>query len=70
MIEDLDKFTITSLERTYILAIFAPGQKELLRIDKDGNVIAPDLESATLAGKMFVESIRTYILKMLGEQNE
>jgi hypothetical protein len=35
-----------------------PDGKELLRITADGQVIAPDLEAANEAGRVFVESVR------------
>jgi hypothetical protein len=34
--------------------------KELIRIMPDGTIIAPDLESASEAGKLFIESIRIH----------
>jgi hypothetical protein len=34
------------------------GGKEILRIERNGNVIAPDLESASEAGRVFVQAIR------------
>jgi hypothetical protein len=37
---------------------FKNVNKELLRIEKDGTVIAPDLESASEAGRIFVQMIR------------
>ncbi len=37
---------------------FNVGDKEILRIERSGEVIAPDLESASEAGKMFIEAIR------------
>jgi hypothetical protein len=37
---------------------FTNANKELLRIEKNGNVIAPDLESASEAGRIFVQTIR------------
>jgi hypothetical protein len=37
---------------------FSQCNRELLRIEKDGTVIAPDLESASEAGKVFVQAIR------------
>ena len=40
------------------LAFNVGGNKELLRIEKNGDVIAPDLESASEAGRVFIESIR------------
>lgn len=41
------------------IVIFNAGDnRELLRIQKDGTVIAPDLESASAAGKLFVHAIR------------
>jgi hypothetical protein len=37
---------------------FNVGNKEILRIERSGNVIAPDLESASEAGRVFIETIR------------
>jgi len=37
---------------------FNVGGKEILRIERNGNVIAPDLESASEAGRVFVQAIR------------
>lgn len=49
-----------------ILTITSPTKK-LLEIKKDGTIIAPDLESASEAGRVFVESMRESLLKLLGE---
>lgn len=43
---------------TYDALTFTDANKELLRIEKNGNVIAPDLESASEAGRIFVQTIR------------
>lgn len=37
---------------------FNVENKEILRIERNGNVIAPDLESASEAGRVFIETIR------------
>lgn len=37
---------------------FNVGGKEILRIERNGNVIAPDLESASEAGRVFVQTVR------------
>jgi hypothetical protein len=37
---------------------FRGANKELLRIEKDGTVIASDLESASEAGRVFVQTVR------------
>ena len=41
-----------------VVTFNAENNRELLRIQKDGTVIAPDLESASEAGKVFVQTIR------------
>ena len=41
-----------------VVTFNAGDNRELLRIQKDGTVIAPDLESASAAGKVFVQAIR------------
>ena len=43
---------------TDAVCTFNVGDKEILRIERSGEVIAPDLESASAAGKMFIETIR------------
>jgi hypothetical protein len=40
---------------------FNVENKELLRINKNGNVIAPDLESASEAGRIFVQTVRAQL---------
>jgi|LakMenE18May11ns_1017448.scaffolds.fasta_scaffold8417463_1 hypothetical protein len=37
---------------------FNVENKEILRIERNGNVIAPDLESASEAGRVFVQTVR------------
>lgn len=37
---------------------FNVGDKEILRIERNGDVIAPDLESASEAGRVFIQTIR------------
>lgn len=44
-----------------IVTINGPGSVELLRILPSGTVIAPNLESASEAGKVFVEAIRGHL---------
>jgi hypothetical protein len=46
--EDYPSLTLTSVE----------NNRTLLAIHNDGTVIAPDLESASEAGRVFVQSIR------------
>ena len=48
-------------EGNEIITITAGTGRELLRIMPSGEVIAPDLESASEAGRVFVEGIRTYL---------
>ena len=43
---------------TDAVCTFNVGDKEILRIERSGEVIAPDLESASEAGKVFVQAIR------------
>lgn len=41
--------------------IHVDGGREVLRITPDGEVIAPSLEAASEAGRVFCESVREYI---------
>ena len=46
------------ISTTDAVVTFNVGDKEILRIERNGDVIAPDLESASAAGKLFVQAIR------------
>lgn len=46
------------ISTTDAVATFNVGDKEILRIERNGDVIAPDVESASEAGKVFVQAIR------------
>lgn len=46
------------ISTTDAVLVFNVGDKEILRIERNGNVIAPDLESASEAGRVFIETIR------------
>jgi hypothetical protein len=39
--------------------------RELLRLGADGTVLAPDIEAANEAGRVFVESLREQLSNML-----
>ena len=53
--------------QTHAQQIVVCGERgELLRITPQGEVIAPSLEAASEAGRVFVESIRHH-LKFIGE---
>jgi hypothetical protein len=45
----------------------ASADRELLRITPEAEVIAPSLEAASEAGRVFVESVRHH-LKLIGAQ--
>jgi hypothetical protein len=44
-----------------MIKILNSANEELLRITPSGEVIAPSLEAASKAGRVFVDSIRHYI---------
>ncbi len=46
------------MSKPHFIMINAEDNRELLRIENDGSVIAPSLEAASEAGKVFVDSIR------------
>lgn len=43
------------------ILLFVSENREVLRITPEGEVIAPSLEDASEAGRVFVESIRHHI---------
>lgn len=47
-----------SIVTTNAVLTFNVADKELLRIERNGDVIAPDLESASEAGRVFIQTIR------------
>lgn len=61
--------TVTLLPENFIFTINS-AEKELIRVLPDGTVIAPDLESATAAGKLFIESLRIHGKTLFQKINE
>ena len=53
------------INNSMVLLTVTTPMRELLRINSDGEVIAPDLESANEAGRVFVDSIRTYLNSLI-----
>jgi len=53
-----ETLTLTQTPLEFILKLSSEESKELLRILPNGEVIAPDLESASEAGRLFIESLR------------
>ena len=47
-----------TISSTDAVLTFNVENKELLRIERNGNVVAPDLESASEAGRVFVQTVR------------
>jgi hypothetical protein len=58
------KCPIASWPRSLVIA---SADRELLRITPEAEVIAPSLEAASEAGRVFVESVRHH-LKLIGAQ--
>lgn len=52
--------TISLSPPEFLLKINANDNKELLRILPNGDIIAEELENASEAGKLFIESIRLH----------
>jgi hypothetical protein len=61
MPNDADRLKLSPNIIPDILVIHPFGKTELLRITKEGEVIAPSLEAASEAGRVFIEAMRGHL---------